>query len=301
MIEFSGLSGGEGPFLSVAGDTLNTAVYLKRILGKCADIHYLTVLGNDPLSIRIQDFIEDESINTDYIRQSKENKCGIYVIENDKIGERTFHYWRANSAARNLFQSEKDFNCLESAKIIYLSGITLAILSKQARASLIEWLRVKRQEKNIFFDINFRQTLWPDLDEAREILKKVMRLATLCFPSEEDLRYLFGSISNSELTKGYCQNPNELIIIKKGGGKPPEIVWGEYKSLKLKDFIKLDEVLDATGAGDSFNAGFIGAHLMGQTLSNSLMFANDLASRTLNHLGAICPAEQTKEFDLSKH
>ena len=95
MIELSDLSGDVGvPLFSVAGDTLNTAVYLKRILGKYADIFYLTVLGKDPLSVRIQDFIVSEDISTDFIRHHPDKNCGIYMIENDSDGERTFHYWR---------------------------------------------------------------------------------------------------------------------------------------------------------------------------------------------------------------
>ena len=302
MIELSGLNRDEGEAIcSVAGDTLNTAVYLKRILGKNAEILYLTVLGKDPLSVNIHDFIKTEYINTDFIRFSAEKKCGIYVIQNDHSGERTFHYWRENSAARTLFQSGNDFECLAAADIIYISGITLAILCKQQRKKLMTWLGQEGQKKIILFDINFRKDLWLNLKEARETLKIAMKVATLCFPSKEDLNAIFGMRVSLEFLKEYCKNSQEFFVIKNGGTKAPEIILNNGKSIKLESFNKLDKVLDSTGAGDSFNAGFIGAYLMGKSLSNSLRFGNDVALKTLKYSGAICSAEETKEFNFTKN
>ena len=299
MIELSGLNEKMGlPFTNVAGDTLNTAVYLKRILGNYADIFYLTVLGKDPLSMRIQDFINEESINTGFIRFDAEKNCGIYLIQNDQDGERTFHYWRENSAARTLFQSEDDFECLESADIIYLSGITLAILSQKPRDKLIKWLGGKGQKKTILFDINFRKTLWRNLDDARKSIKMVMKAARLCFPSTEDLSAIFGTFEGLEFLKEYCKNPNEFCVVKKGGNLAPEIISITGESIHFTNFKKLDKVLDSTGAGDSFNAGFIGAYLMGKSLSNSLYFGSNLALKVLKNRGAICPTAETKEIAL---
>ena len=300
MIELSGLNEKMGlPFVNVAGDTLNTAVYLKRILGKYGDISYLTVLGKDPLSIRIQDFIKGENINVGFVRVATGKNCGIYLIQNDQNGERTFHYWRENSAARTLFQSEIDFECLESADIIYLSGITLAILSQKSRDKLITWLGGRGQQKTILFDINFRKNLWHNLDDARRLIKMAMKSATLCFPSTEDLSAVFGLFEGLEFLKEYCKNSNEFCVVKKGGDLAPEIISNKGESIHHTRFKTLDKVLDTTGAGDSFNAGFIGAYLMGEGLSNALCFGSDLAIKTLKNKGAICPPEETREFNLS--
>jgi len=298
MIELSDLSGDVGvPFFNVAGDTLNTAVYLKRILGKYADIFYLTVLGKDPLSVRIQDFIVSEDISTDFIRHHPDKNCGIYVIENDSDGERTFHYWRENSAARTLFESDNDFKSLGEADIIYLSGITIAILGKRQRDRLMKWLGTEGQKKTILFDSNFRKNLWSNLDEARHTLKAAMKEATLCFPSKEDLNSIFASMENLEFLQEYCKTPNEFFVVKKGGNQSPQIISGKENSLRLEGFKKIDKVSDSTGAGDSFNAGFIGAYLMGEKLSKSLQYGHELASKILKHKGAICSAEEIVEFN----
>ena len=165
----------------------------------------------------------------------------------------------------------------------------------------MKWLGENSQKKTIFFDINFRKNLWLNLDEARETLKIAMKTASVCLPSIEDLNDIFGMGLSLEFLTRYCKNPEEFFVIKNGGNQAPEIMLSDGKLIKLERFNKLNKVLDATGAGDSFNAGFIGGYLMGKSLSNSLQLGSNLALKTLKKIGAICSIEETEEFNLTKH
>jgi 2-dehydro-3-deoxygluconokinase len=111
MVELSNLSISQNNIaLGYAGDTLNTAIYLKRILADRAVVDYLTVLGEDFLSDQMKRYIQFEGIGIDHIRHSTRRNIGIYAINNDTSGERTFTYWRDTSAARLLFQDETDIS-----------------------------------------------------------------------------------------------------------------------------------------------------------------------------------------------
>ena len=55
--------------IGIAGDTLNTAIYLKRLLGVRADVDYLTVLGQDHFSDQVIRYIEGEAIGCGSIRR----------------------------------------------------------------------------------------------------------------------------------------------------------------------------------------------------------------------------------------
>ncbi len=93
---------GSGASVSCAGDTLNTSIYLKRMwpYGK---VSYVTALGVEAVSDRIMAFIQAESIDTSHIVRLKSHNAGLYAISLDETGERSFTYWRENSAARQMF------------------------------------------------------------------------------------------------------------------------------------------------------------------------------------------------------
>ena len=116
------------------GDTLNTAVYLARLLKpETARIHYVTRLGDDPLSDWMIKGFASEGIDCSLIARVKDRRPGLYIIDTDERGERSFSYWRSEAPARQLFEESDLAEQLSSADAIYTSGITLAILSEEGR------------------------------------------------------------------------------------------------------------------------------------------------------------------------
>ena len=90
--------------LKFAGDSLNTAIYLKRELhNKKNTVAFFSALGNDLNSEKMIKFIESEGLTTNFIERRVNSGPGKYKIVTDKKGERNFHYWRDESAAKTLF------------------------------------------------------------------------------------------------------------------------------------------------------------------------------------------------------
>ena len=115
--------------LGYGGDTFNTAVYLAR-LG--VDTAYATALGEDRYSDAILKRAADEGVSTDLVLREPGRAPGLYLIETDKKGERTFHYWRDTSPARELFELpgwERVAEAIVTADLVYFSGITLSLYS----------------------------------------------------------------------------------------------------------------------------------------------------------------------------
>lgn len=78
---------------SFGGDTLNTAVYLARLTQhKKMNISYITGLGQAPFSKEMLNSWQEEYLNTDMVFISKDKIPGIYTIETDENGERSFYY-----------------------------------------------------------------------------------------------------------------------------------------------------------------------------------------------------------------
>ena len=103
---------------------------------------------------------------------SKRSRDGRFTARNFACdapdGERSFRYWRETSAARTLFSGVgARLSDLAEFDVIYLSGITLAILPPDVRAALIGMVRgLKDEGKQVVFDSNHRPRLWPCGDGA---------------------------------------------------------------------------------------------------------------------------------------
>lgn len=121
------------------GDTLNTSVYIARQTDASElGVHYVTALGTDTFSQQMLESWQSENVQTDLIQRMADRLPGLYYIETDDTGERTFYYWRNEAAAKFWLESEQSAAiCEELATYdyLYLSGISLAILSRQAARS----------------------------------------------------------------------------------------------------------------------------------------------------------------------
>ena len=186
MIELS--MDGDQAHLAVAGDTLNTAIYLKRSLPEIA-VDYVTCLGQDMFSNRIVEFIAANDLGHANIRRIADKTPGLYAINTAPDGERSFTYWRSDSAARQMF-SDADFRFLEQFDGLYLSGITLAILPQNLRLALLEWLQTAQVQ--VIFDSNYRPHLWEDHATAHKIIAGFWQRADISLPSIDDEMEIFG-------------------------------------------------------------------------------------------------------------
>ena len=119
-----------------AGDTFNTAWYVRRLLSPDWSVSYGTVIGKDAVSDDMARFIEGEDIATDALGRHDARTVGLYLISLQN-GERSFSYWRGQSAAKTL-ADDADWleKTLANRANIHFSGITLAILAPEARERL---------------------------------------------------------------------------------------------------------------------------------------------------------------------
>jgi len=273
------------------GDSLNTALYLARLTRPTLEVQYVTAVGEDPLSEGMVQRWQAESISTRWVLRDPSRLPGLYWIQVDASGERSFLYWRGESAARYLLRHpdfERVAANLAQIDLIYLSGISLAILLEEDRAKLTTLLtRLAARGVAIAFDTNYRPALWPSVETARAAIHALTPATRLMFVTLEDEQRLWGDASPEETLKRLRAASVPSIVIKLGAAG---CLYSDGGTAIRVAPSPVANVVDTTAAGDAFNAAFLAAWLAGRSPKDCCQLGNSLAGAVIQHRGAIIPA-----------
>jgi len=282
------------------GDTLNTSVYIARQVDadKLA-VHYITALGNDSFSQQMLDAWQQENVRTTLTQRLEHRLPGLYYIETDASGERTFYYWRNEAAARFWLESEQSEEiCAELAQFdyLYLSGISLAILDAPSRTKLFALLEKTRANGGkVIFDNNYRPRLWASKEETQQVYQQILTHTDIAFLTLDDEDALWGEKPVEEvIQRTQAAGVNE-IIIKRGADACLVAIKGEAVIEVPAVKLPKEKVIDTTAAGDSFSAGYLAVRLTGGTPADAAKRGHLTASTVIQYRGAIIPKEAMPE------
>ena len=271
--------------LGYAGDTLNTAWYMRALLGADWSVDYFTGLGEDRYSADIRAFLDANNIGTRHIRTVPGRRPGLYMIHQDK-GDRHFTYWRDTSAAKLLADDKPALHAaVEGASVVYFSGITLAILAPRARGRLLGAIvKARDAGAKIVFDTNIRPALWTSPRVMTSVLTAAASLCDIVLPTHTDEAPLFGDTSIEDTADRYLELGVEEVVVKDGAGEA--LIATAHERVKVAPQPNAT-VVDATGAGDSFNGGYLSARLAGQSLQQSAEAGHRIAGVVIGQKGAL--------------
>lgn len=287
MVEMAPAEGGLFR-MGYAGDTFNTAWYARRLLPGDWQVGYATAVGEDAVSQGVVDFIEGEGIDTSAIRRVKDRTVGLYMIQL-KEGERSFSYWRGQSAARALADDPAWLDTIFAGhEVLFFSGITLAILSPEAREALCAALgRARAKGAHVAFDTNLRPRLWAGEAEMRAGLSLGASVADTVLPSFDEETGLFDDATPDATIARYRDLGARLVVVKDGAG--PCQAWSAVEGALKRAPKPVAKVVDSTAAGDSFGAGLLSALVTGAPLGEALDRAMALAGEVIQRRGALAP------------
>lgn len=282
------------------GDTLNTSVYIARQVNPSAlAVHYVTALGTDNFSQQMLDAWQQEAVDTSLTQRMENRLPGLYYIETDSSGERTFYYWRNEAAAKFWLESEQSAEICEKLATfdyLYLSGISLAILSPGSRAKLLSLLKECRANGGkVIFDNNYRPRLWASKEETREVYQQMLACTDIAFLTLDDEDLLWGEQPVETVIERTQQAGVSEVVIKRGADSCLVAIAGEavieIPAVKLPK----EKVIDTTAAGDSFSAGYLAVRLTGCDASEAAKRGHLTASTVIQYRGAIIPREAMPE------
>ena len=270
-----------------AGDVYNTAVYLKRSAPEL-DVQFATVTGADGLSKAMREAWRAEGVADDLAPADPGGRPGLYMIELDPRGERSFRYWRGESAARGWARTLAPRirkGGFDGADLVYLSGISLAILTPEDRVLALELVaELRRRVGLIAFDPNLRPALWGDLAPARAAFEAMAGQADILLPSRQDLELLYGDADIEWMARRLAAlGAAEFAITAEADGC---LVHGDQRSEWIAA-PQVAAVVDTSGAGDSFNGAYLAARLAGQPANRAARAGLALAAHVVTQPGAI--------------
>ena len=244
------------------GDTLNTTIYLSR-LG--ISTTFLSALGDDASSDWLLQQWRKEGIDTRWVRRIPGAKPGLYWIHLDDSGERTFTYWRGESAARQVL-NDSDYaanlvGLIPKDSFFYLSGITLSILSDPAQETL--WILLQGLRKrgvHVCFDGNFRPAGWESVRSAQKAFNNTLVHVDIALPTFDDETMVFADKTPEETVLRLKQMCVEEVVVKLGA-EGCYVARGDVSAWIPTQ--TQPSVVDTTAAGDAFSAAYLAARIRG--------------------------------------
>jgi 2-dehydro-3-deoxygluconokinase len=268
-----------------AGDTYNTAWHMAQWLGSEASVGILTCVGKDGLSDDFLKGMANDGMDVSAVSRDPYRNMGLYMIELNGV-ERSFHYWRDTSAARHLADdADRLVRAHDQVGLTHLSGITLAILNPRARETLFDVLATFRAGGGVVsFDPNIRPRLWSSQQEMRETLTRALSVSDIALPSLDDERLQFGDRDPDATISRMTDAGVHEVVVK--NGPDPVVHFADGTTISLPT-PAVPDIIDTTGAGDAFNAGYLCARVMSRDAEDCVRAGQAMAAVVLSHHGAL--------------
>jgi 2-dehydro-3-deoxygluconokinase len=270
---------------SFAGDTLNFCSYLNK---KNFNVDYLSSVGKSEINKDFFNLLKSKKISKKLIHIHPYNETGLYLIKNDKNGEKNFYYWRDNSAAKN-YLNELNYKKLEiilkKYHYIYFSGITLSIISKNKQKDFCNLIKkLKEYNVKIIFDLNIRIKRWPNKKHLNASINLFLPFIDILFSTGEDIKNWKNNDNLSFFNKLIKSNKINHAIFRKNASLNYAILNDQIYKITNKVH---KMIVDSSGAGDGYNAAYISEFLTSGDVYRSLQASHLLGSKIVMKKGAI--------------
>ncbi len=280
--------GGSRHYLAVAaGAESNVAIGMAQLGCRTK---WVSRLGADRLGSLVEESVEGGGVAIDTVRDST-RPTGVMTVHVDGP-ERHTAYYRSQSAAKAL--GPDDLLRIGPTTWIHVTGITPAL--SISAAALVERVVGKAGHRaRVSFDVNYRPTLWPDVGTASRVLLKLARAADVVFVGDDEAQALFGTCEVEELSALILRRSDQQVVLKRGPGMASVI----ERNVITSESALPAEILDVTGAGDAFAAGYLAASVFGWPVRLRLRLGHVMGSRVVGTLEHTPPPFPTDESTIS--
>jgi sugar/nucleoside kinase (ribokinase family) len=269
----------------LGGSPANIAVYVSKLGGRSAVI---AKTGIGAFGKFLKSELQRHGVVTDYLQMDhRTNTTVIFVSSTATTPD--FEEFRIGDYL--LESKEIPEEAIDRAKVVHSS--TFALSREPCRSAVIgSFRRAREMGKIVSLDPNYSRRVWPDYKEALGVIREAYRHVNVTKPSADDARRVFGPDHEPEqyIEMFHDLGPETVIFTMGGEGNLVSEGGRITAHVPTRDV----DVVDATGAGDSFWAGFLTALLDGNDVERSVLFAREIVERKLTTKGPL-PSEIDRE------
>lgn len=280
MVEFNQTDDKGRYLFGHGGDTSNCAIAAARA---GASVGHVTRLGADEFGDSVMRLWADNGVDASRVTRDAAAHTGVYFVSHGAEGH-VFSYLRAGSAASRIGPADVPGDYIAAAKILHVSGISMAI-SPSAADAVLEAIRVARDAGTLVsFDTNLRLRLWP-LARAQAMTHAAMALCDIALPGLDDARQLAGLDDPDAIADFYLGLGARIVALTLGAQGCLVATAGERRRVPGIGV----EAVDATGAGDTFDGNFLAEYLRTGDPFEAARYANAAAALSTTGYGAVAP------------
>ena len=207
----------------------------------------ISKVGEDAFGAFLCEQVAKTGVEAGYMLRDPHSPTTLAIVQLDAAGNRSFSFYRDRTADLMLREDELPLRLLENTRVFHFGSLSLT--AEPARNATLQAVRHARGAGALIsFDPNLREPLWPDLDQARAMIRTGLALADYVKMSGEELTFLTGE---SDLRKGaerLCREyPFRLLAVTLGPGGCIYVTDGGLQQQPTFD----TPCVDTTGAGDA--------------------------------------------------
>lgn len=266
----------------VGGSPANVAVGLAR-LGHPTSL--ATHVGTDARGRRIAAVLEAEHVALAPGSTTAE-RTPTATARLDETGAATYDFdleWRLDA----------DLTVPSGAHLH--TGSIAAVLAPGATA-VATILETARARATISYDPNVRPSLMGDAATARAAIEHLVSLADVVKASDEDLQWLYPDAEVEDVLRRWAALGPRVLAVTRGGKNVAVLVGGELHQLP----VRVVEVVDTVGAGDSFMAGLLSGLLDAGLLGDAAARARLVAAGWSELFPAVVRAIESAAITVSR-
>jgi len=257
--------------LHIGGSAANTALVLARF---GIDVAFLGRTGDDFIARYVLQRLTEAGIDTSLIQHDPDEMTGLMFIVVTPDGERTILGYRGANARLAPVSFEEA--TLSGLNWVHVSGYTLLEdVPRKAVFAIVE--EASRLGVTVSLDVGVCTA-----HQARRHVDEMLRYVDVLLPSLEETRALTDREDPEEALSAFLEKGIKVVAIKLG--KEGCLVGDGRKAFRVPALPV--EVVDTTGAGDAFDAGFILGQMWGLGLRESALLANALGALACAVMGA---------------